>query len=123
MAVFMLGWAITLAMPGDTLSISTYRDFNALGLTDTNLAIGYGAIGISRVVLLSTNGRFPRGPEVRFLCSFTGAFTRFLTGALFLLPYLRQHANLPVACAHHFIMCAAEIYTIGVNAVDRQLRR
>ena len=123
MTFFMLGWAATLAYPGDTLSLSTYRDFRALGLNDSNMAVGYGVLGIVRVILLASNGRFQRGPEVRFLCSIAGAFTWLVTAMLFALPVYRYGASLPVSCMHHLIMFGAEIYTIGVNAVDRQLKR
>ena len=61
MALFMLGWAFTLSMPGSTFTISSYRDFAALGLTETDLAIGYGILGMGRVVLLIANGSFRRG--------------------------------------------------------------
>lgn len=124
MTFFMLGWAVTLALPGDTLAISTYKDFRALGLTDASLAVAYGAIGTVRLVLLWQNGSLSAGPEVRFLCSTVSAFTWLFTAVLFALPWVTTRANLPVSCLHHLIMFFAEIYTIGVNAVDRQqLRR
>lgn len=123
MALFMLGWAFTLAVPGSTFSLSSYRDFAALGLHETDLAVGYGILGMARVALLMANGTFRRGPEVRFACSAVGAFTWFVTAGLFLAPVIAQGAPLPVAACHHLVMALAELYTIGVNAVDRQLGR
>ena len=123
MALFMLGWAATLAMPGSTFTISSYRDFAALGLGETDLAIAYGILGMGRVVLLIANGSFRRGPEVRFACSAAGAFTWFVTAGLFLAPVFAHGAPVPVAASHHIVMGLAELYTIGVNAVDRHLGR
>ena len=123
MALFMLGWAVTLCMPGSTFTISSYRDFAAMGLTETDLAIGYGILGMGRVVLLIANGSFRRGPEVRFACSAIGAFTWFVTAGLFLAPVIASGAPMPVAASHHVVMGVAELYTIGVNAVDRHLGR
>ena len=59
MAAFMLGWAFTLAMPGGTFSLSSYRDFAALGFSETDLAIAYGILGLGRVALLMANGTGP----------------------------------------------------------------
>ena len=123
MALFMLGWAATLAVPGSTFKLSIYRDFVALGLSETNLATAYGILGMSRVALLMAHGSFRRGPEVRFACSALGAFTWFVTAGLFLAPVLVAGAPMPVAASHHVVMAIAELYTIGVNAVDRQLGR
>ena len=123
MALFMLGWAVTLSMPGSTFTLASYRDFAALGLTETNLAIAYGVLGMGRVVLLMANGSFRRGPEVRFACSAVGAFTWFVTAGLFLAPVIAHGAPVPVAASHHVVMGVAELYTIGVNAVDRHLGR
>ena len=123
MALFMLGWAFTLSMPGSTFTLSSYRDFAALWLTETDLAIGYGILGMGRVVLLIANGSFRRGPEVRFTCSALGAFTWFVTAGLFLAPVIANGAPMPVAACHHLVMGVAELYTIGVNAVDRHLGR
>ena len=123
MTLFMLGWAVTLAMPGSTFTISSYRDFAALGLTETDLAIAYGILGMGRVVLLIANGSFRRGPEVRFACSAVGAFTWFVSAGLFLAPVIVHGAPVPVSASHHVVMGLAELYTIGVNAVDRHLGR
>jgi hypothetical protein len=72
-AVIMLGWGLTLVLPGDTLSGPQYAAFGRFGITEDMWALAFGAVGLARLVALYINGRWPRSPYVRMVGSLFGA--------------------------------------------------
>lgn len=123
MSFFMLGWAVTLVLPGDTLTLGVYIAFRKLGLTDQNLTITFLAISFIRIGTLAMNGSIKKGPEVRFICSMFGAFIWMFTAVLLVMPYINGTTKaLPVSCMHHMVMFFGEIYAVGVASVERRIR-
>lgn len=72
-AFVMLGWGITLAMPGDTLAGPQYASFGRFGMTEDAWAGIFSAVGLARVVALYINGQWPKSPHIRMIGSFFGA--------------------------------------------------
>lgn len=120
MTAFMLGWALTLSIPGSTFSISSYHEFVKLGLTEDTVAMFFFIVGGVRACTLMLNGKMPYGAEIRFGCAAIGAFTWLFTGILFFQPLFSTGAALPVAASHHIIMFFAELFAIGVASFDRR---
>lgn len=72
-AFVMLGWGLTLALPGDTLAAPQYAAFGRFGFTEGFWAWAFSVVGVSRLIALYINGRWPRSPHVRMLGSLFGA--------------------------------------------------
>ncbi len=71
-AYLMLAWALTLALPGDTLTLPAFAGFRALGAAFW--ASAFGIVGGGRIAALIINGRWPRTARVRQIGAFLGAF-------------------------------------------------
>lgn len=69
----MLGWGVTLFMPGDTLAGPQYQGFARFGLTEEFWAFAFTIIGCTRLVALWINGQWPRSPHIRMCGSIFGA--------------------------------------------------
>ena len=74
-AWLMIAWAITLMLPGDTLSIPQFQGFKHHGLTAAHWCAFFGVLGGGRIAALIINGRWPRTARVRQVSAFFGAFS------------------------------------------------
>lgn len=63
----MVSWAITLALPGDTLSTPAFAAFYRYDLTETFWGVVFGLVGATRISALIINGRWPTGPWFRVI--------------------------------------------------------
>lgn len=65
-AFVLLNFAITLALPGDTLAGGpAYRGFINLGLDEAALTLGLTILGVGRLAALYINGAWRRSPHLR----------------------------------------------------------
>jgi hypothetical protein len=74
-ALIMITWAITLALPGDTLSTPAFAAFHRFDLTETFWGVAFGMIGGIRITALVINGRWPTGPWFRVMGAVFGVIT------------------------------------------------
>lgn len=90
-ALAMLSWCITLMRPGDTFAAyPLYAEFGRYGLTESRLALAFGAVAVVRLVALFVNGRWPRSPILRMLGSGGGVL---LWGQVAVLQLIGAAAN------------------------------
>jgi hypothetical protein len=69
----MLGWGLTLALPGDTLAAPQYAAFQRFGFTEEFWSWAFTLMGTARLIALFINGKWPRSPMVRMVGSAFGA--------------------------------------------------
>lgn len=72
-ALVMLGWGVTLILPGDTLAGPQYSAFSRFGFTEEFWAWAFSTVGIARLVALYINGKWPKSPHIRMMGSLFGA--------------------------------------------------
>lgn len=72
-ALVMVGWAVALGLPGDTLAAPSFSEFRRFGFTEEFWAAIFGVIGGARISALYINGRWPRTPYIRMMGSLFGA--------------------------------------------------
>lgn len=83
-SLVMLGWALVLAHPAQTLEGPAYQAFRRLGTTEEAWCVVFAIIATARIAALVINGRWPRGPYVRMFGSFFGVVTWAQIGWLFI---------------------------------------
>ena len=84
----MIGFAITLWMPGDTFAGNGYRSFRAVGITEETAALPLFLIGSMRCCALYINGNWRRTPVLRMIGAIFGAGMFLMVASLFLGPTL-----------------------------------
>lgn len=84
----MLGFAATLAMPGDMFDRNSFYAFRALGLEEGLLQFILLTIAIARLTALYINGRWHRSPLFRCIGAIVGAFVFAFLSLSFAIPWL-----------------------------------
>jgi hypothetical protein len=75
-AAVMVAWAVTLALPGNTLDGSNFAAFHRYPwMTEIFWAVMFGVIGGARLLALYINGHSPRSPYARMIGSLFGALS------------------------------------------------
>lgn len=83
-ATIMLGIALALAFPGDSLARGPFAVLAGLGLTEKTMLLFFSVVGVLRVFALCANGRIPLyGPRVRAFGSLLGALIWFQIAVVF----------------------------------------
>lgn len=83
-SIVMLGWGIVLALPGQTLAAPQFSAFRRFGLTEASWAFIFCFAGITRMIALYINGRWPRTPAIRMFFATFGAISWVHVAALLL---------------------------------------
>ena len=71
-SIVLIGWAVVLMQPGDTLSASNFREFLRYGFSEEAIAGSFALVGGARCAALYINGRWPRTPLIRMVGSALG---------------------------------------------------
>lgn len=87
-SVGMFGFALILAMPGDTLTGESWAAFRAAGLDEAVLIALLITVAMARATALWINGAWSRSPLLRLVGALCGAFIFGSIAAAFALPYL-----------------------------------
>ena len=74
-ALVMIGWAVALGLPGDTLAAPAFVEFRRFGFTEQFWAAVFGIMGGARIAALYINGRWPRTPYIRMVGSLFGTMS------------------------------------------------
>lgn len=90
----LLGFAVTLALPGETLARSGFGTFRSLGLDDAMLAVPLSLIASARMVALYINGAWKRSPILRLAGAITGAVIFAMIGMGLGWPYAESLMNM-----------------------------
>ena len=116
-AWLMLAWAITLILPGDTLSVPAFRGFRHHGLTAPYWCAFFGVLGGGRLTALTINGRWPKTARIRQIGAFFGAFSWV---QIALLLFIAHQPNAPWSPS--FLICCVlavfEFLTLRRAAFD-----
>lgn len=85
----LLAFAITLALPGDTLlSSPSFSGFVDMGLDEAAIAMPISWIAASRMAGLYVNGAWRRSPLLRMVGAILGAGIFAFLSTMFAMPYL-----------------------------------
>lgn len=84
----LLGFALTLALPGDTLSGEGFRAFRALGLDEATISTPLALLATARIAALYINGSWHRSPALRVAGAMFGAGVLSTLGVAFGWVYL-----------------------------------
>lgn len=114
--LFLFG--LSLAMPGDTMSLASYQPFHQLGFTDVSLAVILMAVGLSRMVALYINGSWRQTPKIRMVGAVLGAAIFVAIGGSFMVPALIYKAIPTTAATTYLVLCVADIYSANRAGQD-----
>jgi hypothetical protein len=64
-AIAMVGWCYVIVRHPGYLLASNLHEFLRFGLTEGQVAAGFGVVGALRIAALYINGRWPRSPLLR----------------------------------------------------------
>jgi hypothetical protein len=64
-SIVLIGWALVLMQPGDTLRGTSFAEFLRYGVSEEAIAGSFALVGGLRVAALFINGRWPRTPLIR----------------------------------------------------------
>lgn len=122
-ALVMVGWGITLAMPGDTLAGPQYAGFLRFGFTEDLWAWAFGVVGIARIVALYINGQWPRSPLIRMVGSVFGAVSWAQVAYLVTLGTYVQTGVAATGTAIYSLLAIADLLGIARAAFDARYHR
>ena len=122
-AIVMIGWALVLIQPGDTIGGGNLRELLRHGLTEQDVSAVFGLAGGARVAALFINGRWPRTPIVRMIGA-TAGFVLWSQIALFLYagPALANGA-MSTGVAVYLPLALADLFSIFRAAYDVRYQR
>lgn len=117
-SLVMVSWGMTLSLPGDLLSQPGFIAFNRFGLTEAFWSVAFTLVGVSRLVALYINGRWPRSPHIRMVGGLFGALSWGQVS--FLLYQASSINNTPITtgCAVYALLAAFELFSINRAAFD-----
>lgn len=72
-SLVLLGIAVVLSLPGDTLASPSFRSFKDLGLDEAMVSTPIALLGSARLVALYINGNWRKSPEMRMIGAVCGA--------------------------------------------------
>ena len=119
----LLGFAIVLALPGDTLSGPGFRTFRDLGLDEVALAVPLTLIGGIRVAALLINGNWRRSPELRIGGAVLGALIFGLISCAFGWPYLTGVGTASTAASTYSVLALSDVLSPYRSGADARLAR
>ncbi|MDO6732864.1 hypothetical protein Q4577_22885 [Marinovum sp. 2_MG-2023] len=116
----ILIFAITLALPGDTLATSSaFMAFRVLGAEEATMAVPLTIIGSMRMAGLWINGNWQRSPLLRCIGAVFGAGLFAWLAMLFSVPYLSgQTAALTTGVGTYLVLALFDILAAYRSAAD-----
>jgi hypothetical protein len=120
--IMMVAWGVILALPGDTLSAASFREFAAHGLNEEALAYIFGTIGGVRLAALYINGRWPKTPLLRMMGAGAGLLMWGQVASMFGISFITTGAA-GTGFAAYGCLAMAEIFSIYWAAFDARYHR
>ncbi|MBQ0802969.1 MAG: hypothetical protein KBT76_14655 [Sulfitobacter litoralis] len=119
-SIIILIFALTLALPGDTLSTSVaFAAFRQLGMDEVALAVPLTIIAIMRMAGLFINGNWRRSPVLRCVGAVLGAGLFMGLAVLFAVPALSgQSAALTTGAGVYLALAAFDVLAAYRSAAD-----
>lgn len=115
----LLGFAVALAAPGDTLASSAgFRAFVQFNLSEASISTPLAIIAVLRIVALQINGRWRRSPLLRLAGAVLGAALFSILGMAFLWPSLIYGAPLSTGVATYFLLAFFDGLSAYRSAAD-----
>lgn len=109
----LLGFALALALPGDTLDGEGFRAFRNLGLDEAMISTPLALLAVARLVALYINGSWRRSPLLRVIGACLGAGVLGVIGMAFGWPYVESW--LAVVWGGDHSMPGSTIYLVGAS--------
>lgn len=115
----MSGFALTLALPGDTLAAPSYKTIYDLGIDDAALGVVVGVVSAFRASGLIINGYWRRSPMLRMIGSIFGS-ALFGTIALSILwPYVNgEVSSLAPGFGTYFVLALFDNFSAYRSGAD-----
>lgn len=119
-ALVIFGWAITLALPGDTIGDSpSFAGFTMAGVTEAPLILAFTLVAIMRMSGLYINGAWRRSPILRMVGAILGAGLFLCLSILFTIPYLTgEQTSLSTGPAVYLVLFLADILAAYRTGAD-----
>ena len=119
LAAVMCGWAIMLAMPGNSLVGPAFSAFHRFAWsTETFWAAIFGSVGSLRAVSLYINGASPRTPYGRMVGAAVGFVLWMVLVVLIAEGSVEQLGKLPPGIATYAVFIAAEARSLWRASYD-----
>lgn len=84
----LLGFALTLALPGDTLAGQGFVAFRKMGLDEAMIGVPLAFVSTQRLAALHINGAWRRSPVLRMIGAVIGCGIFAMLAMAFGLPYI-----------------------------------
>lgn len=116
----LLVFALTLALPGDTLASNpSFRGFVAMGLDETAIAMPLSWIAAARMAGLYINGAWKRSPLLRMLGAIVGAVVFGGLSIMFAGPYVfGTSPALTTGAGVYAVLCAFDLLAAYRTGAD-----
>lgn len=116
----LLVFALTLAVPGDTLAASpSFSGFLAAGLDEAALAMPLSWISAMGMAGLYINGSWRRSPILRMLAAIVRAVVFGALSIMFAMPYaLGQQSALSTGVGVYAVLCVFDILAAYRSGAD-----
>lgn len=122
-AIVMIGWALVLMQPGDTIAAGNMHELLRHGLSESDIMLVFGLAGAARVAALFINGRYPRTPIVRMIGAMAG-FLLWTQISLFLLAgTVMADGVMTTGLAVYVPLALADLLSIYRAAFDARYQR
>lgn len=122
-AFVMLGWGVTLGLPGETLAGPSFAAFGRFGITEEVWAGVFSAVGLARVVALYINGQWPRSPHIRMVGSLFGAISWSQVAYLITVSTYGTTGTPATGTAVYTLLALADLIGIARAAFDARYYR
>ena len=125
----LLGFALTLALPGDTFAGAGFRSFREVGLDEAAIATPLALVAGARMVALLVNGHWQRTPLLRMFGAAVGAAIFAMLSVGFGWPYLAAALGYwgasaaSTGAATYAVLAAADLLSAFRAGLDFQQRR
>lgn len=124
-SAIILTFAVTLALPGNTLGTSSaFAAFVALGADEAAMVLPLTFIAAMRMAGLWINGNWRRSPLLRCIGAVLGAGVFMSLAVLFSVPFISgQTAAITTGVGTYFVLAAADILAAYRSAADAALHQ
>jgi hypothetical protein len=114
----ILGFAITLALPGDTLVSGAFKAFRDVGLDEAAISTPLALVATTRLLALFINGAHKRTPILRMIGAVIGASVFAMLSMAFLWPTLSYGAPISTGVSAYFILAGFDALSAYRSGAD-----
>lgn len=119
----LLSFAITLALPGDTLDGASFSAFRDVGFDEALVSTPLAVLAVARLTALYINGAWRRSPVMRMCGAVFGASIFGMLTAAFLWPTLAYGAPISTGCGVYFTLAVFDGLSAYRSGADVRLAR